>query len=149
LPEVIASAVGDLVNAGGTGSHVHFDNPEFAGLVPPFEDTAWIELAKSIVAVALRFSDRILVDIPVGSWKKPPSRGDLVSLRALNNWEPPGIYLVPEGESAFDHRITRGWYSDEAPKVAGANGWWGGYLDSNSPTGPIWRISLLYETKRP
>jgi hypothetical protein len=149
LPDVVGSVVADLMAAGGSGTHVHFDDPQFAGLIPPFEDRGWIELARLIITVASRVSDRILVDVPVGSWQKPPSLEEIAALESLAGWELPGIYLVPEGGTAFDHRTTRGWYSDGAPQVQGAKGWWGGYLDSESREGPEWRISLLYESTAP
>ncbi len=145
---IVATVVADLARSGGTNTHVHFDTPEFAGAVPAFEDVAWIGLAGDVISAAARYSDRILVDVPIGDWEKPPDRQEISGLKSLNPWQPPGIYLLPEGESAFEHRKNRGWYLDQAPSVIGANGWWGGYLDNDTPGGPIWRVSLLYETTR-
>jgi hypothetical protein len=148
LRQVVANAVSDLTRAGGTNSHIHFDTPEFEGVVPAFEDTAWVDLAREIIAEAGRHSNHILVDVPVGSWHVPPSREELTSLKSLAPWEPPGIYLLPDGESAFDHRLKRGWHLDYAPSVDGATGWWAGHLDHDTPGAPIWRVSLRYETTR-
>ncbi len=145
--EAAVESVGrDLVATGRVGSHVHFDDPEFRGLIPPFNDAAWMKLAASAASVLSNLPCRILVDVPLGEWESPPQPARLLSLTELVPWEPPAIYLLNEDRSALAHRSIRGWYSDEAPATSGARGWFGGYLGEIQDRARKWRISLMYET---
>jgi len=146
LEGVLNDAIKDLVNSPGVGGHVHFDDVEFAGSVPDFDDTAWISLVGRIAHLASRWSDRLLIDLPLLSSAESPSNIRLEDLKSLDPWQPPGIYFLPADESAYSHREVRGWYSDQAPKIDGAVGWLGAFLDADNPGGPLWRMSLMYET---
>ncbi len=150
MPETFEAAVEsvgrDLIATGQVGSHVHFDDPQFKGLVPPFNDAGWIRLAASAASVLSHLPGRILVDVPLGTWENPPDPVQLLSLVELDPWEPPAIYLLSEDRSALAHRIVRGWYSDEAPATSGAIAWFGGHLEEAANRRNKWRISLMYET---
>jgi hypothetical protein len=136
--------VASLIESPGVGGHVHFDDPEFDGLVPGFTDVAWLDIARDAAWVASRFNTRV-VDVPLGSWPQLPSPFRIDHLTRLEPWVPPGLYVLTGDFSAYDQRLQSGSHSDDIENVQGAKGWLGAHLDAE-PDPHVWRVSLMLET---
>ncbi len=123
---------------------MHFDDPVFDGLVPSFDDTAWVSLALEAAIEARTLDAKAVVAVPVAEDPVRPASLTLTSISRLDPWEPPGIYLLPAGSSAWLQRRAV-WHSDEVTTTDGILGWVAATpIRDNGPT--VWRVTLYYET---
>src|ERR1700693_6150916 len=118
-----------MVQAGGTNTHVHFDDPVLRPLVPDFEDPRWLGLARRASLALAAIPARIVISVPLGRWSEPPRPDDLRHLTSLDSWEPPALHLLGQGPGAYELRSKRPWYSDDVDEVPGVKGWYAGSLE--------------------
>jgi hypothetical protein len=141
---VLRTVARRLIEEPGSGGHVHFDSVDFAGIVPDPSDVAWLDVARSAASVLAPVVSGLLIKVPIGTWTRLATAVDLTELVRLEPWEPPGLYALPPGESAFTRRRAGRWYSDDVPQAEGALGWLAAY-QTDVPQGMAWRLSLMYE----
>jgi hypothetical protein len=133
-----------MIRSGGSGTHVHFDDPVFDGLVPSFEHASWLSLGLDAAIEAHTIGVRVVVAVPIAENSMRPASLTLAATTRLDPWEPPGIYLLPVGSSAWSQRQAV-WHSDEVATADGIHGWVAATpIHDEGPT--VWHVTLYYET---
>jgi hypothetical protein len=143
--DAVRSVVDDMIRSGGSGTHVHFDDTVFDGLVPSFDDTVWLSLGREAAIEALESGTKVVVAVPIAETASRPASLSLAGTSRLHPWEPPAIYLLPVGSSAWSQRQAV-WHSDEPTTMDGIHGWIAATPIGDDGSTETWRVTLYFET---
>lgn len=135
----------NLIAAPGSGGHVHFDHPAFDGLVPQFDDVAWVDFSLATADALLDSPRPVAILVELGKWPDLAEPFDITRLTSLEYDAPPAVYDLSAG-SAYANRGSSGLFSDAVPQPRRGNSWISWHRDGDAELGVI---SLLHETVPP
>jgi hypothetical protein len=99
--DAVRSVVDDMIRSGGSGTHVHFDDTVFDGLVPSFDDTVWLSLGREAAIEALESGTKVVVAVPIAETASRPASLSLVTTAS-------GMALRRANDHGRHSRLDRG-----------------------------------------